>query len=495
MDPEGNSPEELRPGHAEAVRGAREVAAGLEGVTEPERAVAFRRALWLRLARAEQVRDPEPDIYALIGGRGSGKTRPGAEETYWNALQNPGTIWAAVSPTIGACRNVQFLGESGLKAVIPEPALYGGSWDKAFNGTRMEVQLANRSRIVGFGSVNPDRLRGPNFAGWWIDEPASFADAHRLPFDIGTTFSNLVMATRTRIRGGVKGILTGTPKRCPLMTGDSGLNEPGILTGLEVPSVKVVRMSTRDNLDNLDPVLAKIVMSLDGTRIGRQEIDAEILTEVEGSKFKDYWAVVDSDGLLPQKRFIQIVIGVDPSGGTDRTGIVVCGIDLDHVYWTLEDLTDHHPTSGTWAFQVWDAVRRWGPQSLASVKIAAERNFGGAMVRETLESAENRIAGVEVITPWAAHGKGARFDPVALLFEPTATRPIGARARFAQPMPLLVNEMTSWTEKVTWSPNAMDAMTWAMLHLTEHDPAPVSTGEGRVSLAQLRGARSSVSYN
>lgn len=499
----GSLPTELYDEVEEERRRSDEFTALVERVNEmdltpAEKAVAFRRGVWLRKARPEQLRPANlPGIFVMLGGRGSGKTRAGAEDLYWAAYQNPGTKWACISPTIGACRDVQFLGESGLRSVIPSVALYGGSWDKAFNATRLELRLANGSTIQGFGSVNPERLRGPNFAGWWVDEPASFADAWRLPFEIGTTFSNLVMATRTKIKGGVRGIVTGTPARCPLLTGDPILGLPGILTGIEAPQVTMTRMSTKDNLSNLDPSLAAVFLSLDGTRIGRQELDAEILTDVEGAKFQSYWLQVNEEGMLPHKRFIQIAIGVDPGGsegnGGDETGLVVCGLDTDHKYWVLEDLSDRH-LPGAWTSLVWDAVKRWRSQSTAPPVVVAEKNYGGPMVRHALETSDERILGIEVETPTASHGKTVRMSPVALLFEPSISHPLGTRAQYAQDMPLLANEATSFTDQSKWSPNRLDAKVWALLWLTQHDPGPVAVGEGTVPVADILGGNRRTTY-
>jgi phage terminase large subunit-like protein len=468
-------------------------------LSPPEKAVAFRRGLWLKQARPQQLRPKDlPGILVLLGGRGSGKTRPGAEDTYWNAYQNPGSRWAAVSPTIGACRDVQFLGESGLRAVVPDSALYGGNWGKAFNATRLELTLANQSVIMGFGSVKPERLRGPNFSGYWIDEPGSFADAWRLPFEIDTTFSNLVMASRSKVKGGVKGLITGTPVNCPLLTGDIGLGMPGILNGIEAPPVRIETMSTRDNLSNLDPAFASIVMSLDGTRIGRQEIDAEILTDVEGAKFQGYWFLVDPEGMLPHKRFVQIAVGVDPGGaegnGGDETGIVVCGLDDNHVYWVLEDLSGRHGVEG-WTHLVWDAVKRWAPQSTIPPVVVAERNYGGPMVRHALTTSGEAITGTAIETPNASHGKTVRMSPVALLFEPSVAHPLGTRAKFGQPLPLLVNEATRYTDHSKWSPNRLDAMVWPMLWLTQLDPGPTPSGIATASVSDiLAGRRKTTTY-
>lgn len=439
-----------------------------ENLGEVMAAARLRRRIWLYLtSREHQVwPDHDPDVLVLQGGRGSGKTRSGAEIIWGWASNINSSRWAVVAPTFGACRSVCFEGESGLLSVIPQQMMWGGSIDKAYNSSRLELTLWNKSRIIGYSSEKPGNLRGPQHHGWWMDEPAEFRDSNQLPMALDSTFSNLILGARLTAPDPfkVRGVVTGTPKPCLLMAGDS--ENPGLLTGLELFETHINRMSSRDNLANLNNVYRKIIDSLEGTRIGRQEIEAELLTDIVGSLWKAGWILVDETALDPTHEWWNIVVGVDPAGssrkGSDSTGIVVAGLDANGMYWVLEDLSDVY-TPGEWANVVWDACQRWD-----AGKVVVERNYGGEMVEDTLlRHTECPSSMVQEVN--ASRGKLIRAEPVAILYEPTDAHPPGDRVRHAQHMPQLVDQLTRYTQKSSFSPDRLDAMVWALMYLSKFE--------------------------
>lgn len=434
------------------------------GLSEADQAVTFSRLSWIYVIAREQQLEPEDVKFAglnwfLLGGRGSGKTRTGSETLSGWALQIPDSWWACIAPTFADVLDTMFTGESGLRSVLPTTALWGGSWEKAFNSTKLILRLANGARIRGFSSEKPGRIRGPQFQGFWADEVAEFRDSHQVPDHPGSTWSNITFATRLPGPDGwhPRGIITGTPAPVALLAGNGV--EPGLLTGH--PDMFIEKMSTRDNLDNLASKYRRMVDRLSGTRTGRQEIDAELLTDVEGALWLQSWIVLGDRPELAD--FVHIAVGVDPSGGRDEVGVVVVGITEAGVLWVLEDVSGRY-TPRQWATAAWEAYQRWQADS-----IVAERNYGGDMVQDTI-TRHTDAPGTVVKMVTASRGKRVRAEPISLIFEPSDGHPAGERARFAQPMPELAAQMTSWVpDKGLPSPDRMDAMVWAAIEVTGYE--------------------------
>lgn len=441
-----------------------------------DKAVLFRMLSWRQvIARPKQLQPAEwnvpnsedgPDVWFLLGGRGGGKTRTGAETLGQWAQSFPKTRWCCLAPTLKACRTVMFEGESGLLNTIPEAAMLGNSVDKAWNKSTLELQLRNQTIISGYSSEKPGRLRGPQFHGSWVDEPGELKDKDELPLELGTTYSNLVLGLRLKADGlgKARSLITGTPLPCGLLSGDS--ESPGLLTGFEDQDVFINRMSSRDNLDNLSPIYRKLVNRLAGTRIGRQEIEAELLTDVPGALWRQAWIIVDDEALLPGFRFRHVVVGVDPAGSkhknSDETGIIVAGVDDRERIWVLEDVSGRY-SPGEWASTVWDAALRWNADT-----IVFEKNYGGDMGEEIMRlyrgDAPHTTARVQTVS--ATVGKEARAKPVSLLYEPSEGFPAGSRVRHAKPFPLLTDQLVKFT-KSSVNDDRADALVWAGLWLTQ----------------------------
>jgi len=369
-----------------------------------------------------------------MAGRGAGKTRTAAEWLIYQACKNDYTRWAVLAPTFGDARDVCAEGESGLLKVAERYQMLkikGG-----YNSTKGEINLTNGSRIKLFSGDEPDRLRGPQHHGAWVDELASFRYD-----DVWTQLQfGLRLGDKPRT------IITTTPKPTNLLR--------DLLTRKD-GSVVVTRGSTFDNAANLAPAaLAELENRYAGTRTGRQELYGEMLEEVEGA----LW----TRGMIEKTRIRKedlpdlqrIVVAIDPavtSGeDSDETGIVVAGISRDKHYYILDDRT-LRASPDNWARQAVNAYTDWKAD-----KIVAETNNGGDMVLLVLKQVD---ANVPVKKVTASRGKHVRAEPVSALYEQGRVHHVGA-------FPKLEDQLVIWTPDSNDSPDRLDALVWALTELS-----------------------------
>lgn len=369
------------------------------------------------------------------------------------ALREPGP-YALVGPRFADVRDVMLEGPSGLLYILPPSALRGGSMDSAYNRSMGELYLANGSKLKAYSSERPSQLRGPQHKGAWGDEPAEWMDAARGTSQ-DTTYSNLLMGLRL---GKPRLILTGTPKPHRL-----------IKELLADDSVIVTRGSTYENLDNLSPVFrAQVVDRYAGTRLGRQELEAELLSDTPGALWN--WAMFEREGfrVLEPPTLERVVIGVDPaaSAGEDgaETGIVVVGRGLDGRFYVLGDYS-LRGSPHEWASRVFHAF-----DAHQADRIITERNNGGDMVEATLRTVR-RNAPIRAV--WATRGKATRAEPIAALYEQGRVSHAG---RFDE----LEAQLTGWVPGER-SPDRLDALVWALTELVAQPAAlrpqqPTTTG-------------------
>ena len=227
----------------------------------PDRRLAYLwRARWLQQAHAHQVL-PTGDwwsVWLMLAGRGAGKTRTAAEQVGWWAWEQPGSRWLVAAPTSSDVRATCFEGDSGLMSVIP--AALVAEYNKALH----ELRLINGSLIKGIPASEPERFRGPQFHGAWLDELAAW-DYIQEAWDQIQFGVRLGAQTRT--------VITTTPKPKDLIVE---------LLGREGDDVVVTRASTYANLANLSENFKRQILQYEGTTLGRQEIHAEIIDPEEG---------------------------------------------------------------------------------------------------------------------------------------------------------------------------------------------------------------------
>jgi len=258
----------------------------LEELTEEERLALDE--YWPFWARSEQLPPEGPwSVWLFMAGRGAGKTRAGAEwvKDRCLTLDVPGGVprGALVAPTLENVRLVMVEGESGLLRVLPPSLLVNGSVEDSWNRVACELTLSNGAKMKGFSAEKAARLRGPQHHFVWLDEPAEFRDAH-LGLKEDTTFAMALIGCR--LPPDPRLMATGTPKNVRLI--HDLLGDPGTV---------VTRGTTYDNLINLGKEYqARILERYEGTRLGRQELMAELLTDA-GAVFSREWFPITKERL------------------------------------------------------------------------------------------------------------------------------------------------------------------------------------------------------
>jgi predicted phage terminase large subunit-like protein len=384
---------------------------------------ATARAKWLASARPAQI-TPQGDwrTWLVLAGRGFGKTRLASEDCAWYAATHPEHQIAVVAPTFNDVRGTCFEGVSGLLACIPHEEI------AEYNKSLQQITMQNGAVIRGFSADTPNRLRGPQFHRAYCDELAAW----QYPDAWDQLMFGLRLGDNPRV------IVTTTPRPTPL-----------IRSLVKDTRTRITRGSTFDNADNLAPqAIEALREKYEGTRLGRQELYAEILDDVEGA----LWTrdTIHITRTMPTMQ--RVVIGVDPSGGGDEIGIVATGKGIDGRFYVLEDATCNLSPSG-WARRVAETYRKHNAD-----RIVAERNFGGDMVESTIRTADRHLP-VRMVT--ASRGKVVRAEPIAALYEQGK---ISHNAGLEQ----LEDQMMQFTLQGfvgEGSPDRVDALVWALSDL------------------------------
>ena len=413
------------------------------------------------IGKPELAGTPREDwfFWLMMAGRGSGKTRAGAEDAWWFGFMNPGSRIAIVAPTSNDCRKTCFEGESGLLARVP-PQLVA-NWNRG----EMLLTLTNGTIFQGYSAEEPDRLRGPQHHRAWCDELAAWRY-------LDDTLDNLLMGLRLGKNPRIVATTTPRPiKRLKEIVKDS--------------TTVVDTVSTYENLKNLPRIFVeKILQRYAGTRLGRQELNAEILEDNPGALWQrnnlDANRVVAKVGrgtlILANGSIVvlqRIVVAVDPSTtnneGSDETGIVVCGICTNGRGYVLADLS-MQGTPGEWGEAAIQAYDDWFAD-----RIVYESNQGGDMVRHTLVTSASamRAAGkrstdfAPISDVWASKGKVTRAEPVSALYEQNRISHLGTLAKLEDQMCEFTSDFDR--KKMGYSPDRVDALVWAFTELMLSD--------------------------
>lgn len=403
----------------------------------------------------------EADLVLFLAGRGAGKSRTGSEwvrHKVTRKTRERKLRFAFVGRTTADVRDVMVQGDSGILSVFPP------SESPIYVPTARRIDFVDGSMGLCFTAEEPDQLRGPQFDYTWADELAAW---NLKPNDSGlNAWDQARLATRLGPRPQV--FATTTPKRLALIR---ELHRRGI--DPNDPTVDLFVASTFDNV-HLSKVYFDVITGLyEGSRLGAQELYAEILDNVEGA----LW----SEDLLNDLRSYQKldeqpprrVVAVDPSTADeprDECGIVVVGSTAeprptDRRGWVLADRSGHMPPAG-WAAVVVEAAKEF------NAPVIAEANQGGAMVREMIHNVDPDI---KVKLVHAKVSKKLRAEPAATVFD---QRRITLMGRF----PELEDQMTTWVPSETAkSPDRIDALVYGVTALLLPSGRAVSTGESRVS--------------
>ena len=262
---------------------------------------------WLQKAHQHQI-EPAGDwwnIWLLMAGRGAGKTRAAAETLAAWAVEQANTRWLVSAPTSGDIRGTCFEGDSGLLEVIPSELIAD------YNKSLHEIKLINGSFIKGIPASEPERFRGGQWHGAWLDELAAW---EYLQDSWDMIMFAVRLGTKTKI------IASTTPKPKPLIMD---------LLGREGDDVVVTRASTYVNVKNLAPSFQKQILQYEGTNLGRQEIHAEIIDPEEGGIVKrDWFRLWPANKPFPRLEFILQSYDCATSDKTfnDPTGSITLGV-------------------------------------------------------------------------------------------------------------------------------------------------------------------------
>lgn len=380
--------------------------------------------------------DGQPDGWLVIGGRGAGKTRLGAE--WVNALANgvspfaegrAGRI-ALVGETLSDVREVMVEGPSGIVSV----ARMGRP---RYEASRRRLLFDSGAVAQAFSSEDPESLRGPQFEAAWCDELAKWKN-------VEATFDMLQFGLRLGTRPAQ--LITTTPRPIPLLM---RLIEDGAYFRTD--------MRTADNAANLAPGFLPALMKRYGdSRLGRQEIEGEIVADRQDA----LWSRETIEKALAGPAagtLLRIVVAVDPPATSRRTssacGIVVAGNAGEGRAVVLEDGTVEAASPKAWAMKAVALYHRFGADA-----IVAEVNQGGEMVVSVLKAVD---AAVPVRQVSASRGKWMRAEPVAALYE-------AGKVSHARRFPALEDEMCDFGPDGLSggrSPDRLDALVWALSEL------------------------------
>ena len=393
-------------------------------------------------------------VWVLMAGRGFGKTRAGAEWVSAMARAHPGASIALVAATAEEAREVMIEGRSGLLAAARPDERAAMRWQPA----RRRLVFASGATAFVYSGADGDKLRGPEHHFAWCDELAKWRQAE-------TTWDNLMLGLR--LGDQPRTVVTTTPRSIETLT--------AILEG----GARRTGGATTANPHLSRRAVADMVARHAGTRFGRQELNGEMITDVEGALWtreliekRRVEPVAAWTGASPALPLRRVVIGVDPAAGkgaaADACGIVACGLGADGIGYVLADASAAGLSPEGWARRVAETAASWGAQ-----RVVAEKNNGGAMVEAVLRAAER---GLPVKLVHASESKAARAEPVATLFE-------RGEAKFAGHFAALEDELRGLTWRGGYrrsgkggrSPDRADAMVWAMTELML-GPAPKAPG-------------------
>ena len=369
--------------------------------------------------------------WLILGGRGSGKTRAGAEWVRSVALGDPKARIALIGETEQEVRAVMVEGVSGLLAV------HRHDERPEWLPTLRRVQWKCGAVAQIFSAENHEALRGPQFSAAWLDELAKWRQAE-------ATYDMLQFGLRLGTRP--RQVVTTTPRPIALLQ-----------KLMEDERTAVTHAGTVANAFNLAPdFLETVLKRYRGTRLGRQEIDGEIITERAGALWTR--AQLEACRVAAAPPLARIVVAVDPPGssreGADACGLVAAGRGEDNHFYVLADESAAGLSPQNWATK---AVALW--RRLSADALVAEANYGGDMVRAVIGEVDREVP---VLTVRATRGKWLRAEPVAQLYEQ-------GRVRHAGHFPALEDEMCDFGLdglSSGRSPDRLDALVWALTALS-----------------------------
>lgn len=375
--------------------------------------------------------------WLILGGRGAGKTRAGAEWVRGVALGLPGfgapaKHIALLGETLADVREVMIEGVSGLLSVHPRAER------PRWMPVRRRLEWKNGAVAQVFSAEEPESLRGPQFDAAWCDEFCKWRYAEEA-FDM--------LQFGLRLGSQPRQAITTTPRPIALLK-----------RLVADPSTALSKMPTRDNAYNLAPTfLQSIVERYAGTRLGRQELDGEIVEAREDTLFPR--VRIEAARVRETPALKRIVVAIDPPAsareGANACGIVAAGLGVDETIYVLADESAAGLSPLEWASRAVALYRK-----LEADRIVVEVNQGGDMVRSVLNEIDRNVPILEVRATRAKH---IRAEPVGALYEQ-------GRVKHAGNFPALEDEMADFGPdglSAGRSPDRVDALVWAITALMQ----------------------------
>jgi predicted phage terminase large subunit-like protein len=424
---------------------------------------------WLATRRGEQIApDGDWSFWLILAGRGWGKTKTGAEFIRDEVMSGRMRRVALVGRTAADVRDVMIEGPSGILAVCARM-----KFRALYEPSKRKITFENGAIALARSAEEPDGLRGPEWDGFWCDElaawkskkPGASAEARNLAQD---TWDNLMFGFRKGKHP--RGVVTTTPRPVAL-----------VKALLADARTVVTRGSTFDNAANLaKSFIQDIRNKYEGTRLGRQELYAEVLDDIEGALWT--LALIDAarvhevprheDGAkLPKLQ--RVVVALDPStthgSDSDETGIVVIGLGYDGDLYVMHAEGVRLSPNG-WANRALDLCDIYGAGT-----IVYERNQGGEMVESTIRNAiaerqrKSKLGIPPRLKPVVAtKGKQTRAEPVAALYEQGRVHHVTPRDR-PNPLIPLEDQMVVFPVDPSAHDDLVDALVWGA-----HDLMPAA---------------------
>jgi len=418
--------------------------------------VRLRRLLWREKARPEQLPPDGWTTWLCRGGRGSGKTRAGAETLASLIVESPPGEgdWAVIAPTFGDARDVCIESEGGLLRCLAGYVQPGSS---GWNRSQGQLHLVDGSTVFCDGADDGAyRMQGKNLRGVWCDEVGLWrryrAKGSGRPWWEVAWDESIAFALR---KDPAKIIATGTPKR----------GHPLVKRLLDDPLVASSQLRTIDNIRNLskdrvDALLARF----EGTTLAPQELEGVFLEDIEGALWVQR-VIDDSRWQWDPPRMSRVYIGVDPSGGdsetSGETGIVAAGLIKGKCPCGERPDQAHYAVVGDCSLKASAMVRARAVVACFDThsgdKVIGERNYGGDLVKALVEEAA-KDGRVPFDYAHASRGKEIRAEPVASMYEQGRVHHVGV---FHQ----LEDQLVTWSPDGGWSPDRLDALVWALTKL------------------------------
>ena len=364
------------------------------------------------------------DVWLILAGRGTGKTRAGAEAVLQHLEQSGPLARVGVgAPTTADVRDVCAEGVSGLITI-------GRDRFTSYNRSLGEARHCAGGYVKFLGSEEPARWNGPQWSLLWADELALWNQDSWEQAQYG-----LRMGEHPRA------IATTTPKARQFVRDLA-----------QQPSTHVTSATTNDNPYLSALVRQRLYERYGGTRLGRQELEAEWLDDVPGA----LWTrdVLEHNRVRAAPDLLRVVVAIDPSGGSSEghaeVGIVAAARGVDSHAYVLRDVSERLAPE-RWARR---AVQLY--HELKADRIIAEANFGGQMVESTIKAVDPEVP-VRLVT--ASRGKRLRAEPVSALDEQGKVHHVGL-------LPTLEDQLCSWVPDAgDPSPDRLDARVWAITEL------------------------------